>query len=180
MKTKIDELIERHDLTLSSSTPIGVVKDDWPCIQYKCNLAKDNREIWSGEYSLGVGHVKLPDRNSFHGNNGPVTNDTMMYNCLKAGKTPADRAGHASFAAKLAVLQKVEPKLPDVLHSLLMDGSAYFDAETFEDWASNYGYDPDSRKADAIWKACDEIGRKLSRAFSADDLAELREAFQDY
>jgi hypothetical protein len=61
-----------------------------------------------------------------------------------------------------------------------MDGGAYFDAQTFEDWCSDYGYDSDSRKAESIWKSCDEIGRNLARAFTAQELEELREAVSNH
>ena len=173
-------LIEKHNLTLTSSAPTGIVKDKWPCIQYQCTLSKDGREIWSGEFSLGVGHVKIPERKAFFRNMAYHGLDKPMFVCLANGKTPADHKGHAEFAAGLAKIQKVTPFIESVLSSLLLDGSAYFDAETFEGWCGNFGYDADSRKAEAIFKACDDIGRKLSRAFSADDLTALREAFQDY
>lgn len=42
------------------------------------------------------------------------------------------------------------------------------------------GYDPDSRKAEAIYKACLEIALKLRNALGEDGLAKLREAAQDY
>ena len=70
------------------------------------------------------------------------------------------------------------PPLTDVLYSLLLDGGA---AEySFEEWASNYGYDSDSRKAEATYNECRDIGRQLERMFTRDELAALREAFQDY
>lgn len=72
------------------------------------------------------------------------------------------------------------PKPADVLHSLLSDGDAYFDSLTFEEWAANLGFDPDSRKAEAAYRACDETGRRLARMFSPDELAQLREAASEY
>lgn len=35
-------------------------------------------------------------------------------------------------------------------------------AESFEDWASNLGYDADSRKAEKIWRDCLALGEKLN------------------
>lgn len=33
------------------------------------------------------------------------------------------------------------------------DSWGYENARSFEEWAGEYGYDPDSRKAEATWKA---------------------------
>jgi len=47
---------------------------------------------------------------------------------------------------------KKEPDLKTVLSSLQLDARS--GAEGFDDFCSELGYDPDSRKAEAIWKAC--------------------------
>lgn len=49
----------------------------------------------------------------------------------------------------------------DVLMSVASDSSEAF--STFEDWADAYGYDSDSRKAEATYRACQEIAMKLRR-----------------
>jgi hypothetical protein len=46
------------------------------------------------------------------------------------------------------------PTAADVLESLLSDAAGVENAESFEDWASEYGYDSDSRRAFATWEAC--------------------------
>lgn len=45
------------------------------------------------------------------------------------------------------------PEAIDVLDCLLTDASV-LDYDDFEEWASEYGYDTDSRKAEAIYKKC--------------------------
>ena len=58
------------------------------------------------------------------------------------------------------------PILPnplDVLYSLAMDSSV-LDHATFESWASEFGYDTDSRSAESIYRACLEIALKLRAA----------------
>lgn len=71
------------------------------------------------------------------------------------------------------------PKLEDVLYCLLSDGDA-IDYPTYEEWADNLGYDKDSRKGEAIYRQCVEIGLRLRRMFGDINLAKLREAFQDF
>lgn len=44
-----------------------------------------------------------------------------------------------------------EPTAEDVLNALLSDASGYENAQGFEDWASEYGYDTDSRKAEQTY-----------------------------
>ena len=49
----------------------------------------------------------------------------------------------------------------DVLESLFLDASSYENARDFTDFASDMGYDEDSRKAEATYKACGRIAAKL-------------------
>lgn len=142
--------------------------------------------VWTGDFRLGVGHVKAASYDQL---------ETTKYRWNSAAKLTADEENcshhwargavfkkeprvmqlQANTAAKLAVIQKVAPSLNSVMSSLLMDGSAFFDGERFEDWCANFGYDSDSRKAEATFKACDDIGRAISRAVSRDELTGLRE-----
>lgn len=64
---------------------------------------------------------------------------------------------------------KVPPTLPEVLDNLASDAAGYDDARDFEDWASGYGYDTDSRKAERVYRAVEREATKL-RAFLGDDL----------
>lgn len=43
------------------------------------------------------------------------------------------------------------PKVHDVLECLAMDAAGYESARDFEEWANEYGYDPDSRSAERIY-----------------------------
>ncbi len=53
-----------------------------------------------------------------------------------------------------------EPYSLDVLSSLLSDASTYDNARDFEDWASELGLDPDSRKAEMTYR---EVGRQTEK-----------------
>src|SRR5215469_3741015 len=61
-----------------------------------------------------------------------------------------------------------EPPAGDVLSSLLMDASGYDNARSFEEWAGEYGYDTDSRKAERIYRQVEAQTAKL-RKFLGDD-----------
>ena len=73
----------------------------------------------------------------------------------------------------------LEPNATDVMSSLLLDGRA-IDFPTYEAFASEYGYDADSRKGEAIYRQCVEIGLKLRAIFGEERLARLRAAAEDY
>lgn len=72
-----------------------------------------------------------------------------------------------------------EPQESDIFNSLLLDTSNV-EGETFEDWAGNFGYDTDSRKAEKSFNACKEELVSLQRLFSKSELNDLREIFADY
>jgi hypothetical protein len=55
------------------------------------------------------------------------------------------------------------PRLIDVLDSIASDAAGVEDARDFETWASDYGYDPDSRKAERIYRACQRETTRLKK-----------------
>jgi hypothetical protein len=84
-----------------------------------------------------------------------------------------DSLGHASGAVALL------PDPCDVLSSLALDSDA-IDYPTFEEWADNSGYDPDSRKGEAIYRQCLETALNLRAGLGEEGLRKLWEAAQDY
>jgi hypothetical protein len=58
--------------------------------------------------------------------------------------------------------------------------SDVFNYSSFEEWASTFGYDADSRKGESIYRTCLDIALKLRNAIGEDGLQKLREACQDY
>lgn len=62
-----------------------------------------------------------------------------------------------------------EPTVHDVLGCLASDAAGYESALDFEDWASEYGYDTDSRKAERTFNTVAAQSKKL-RKFLGDSL----------
>jgi hypothetical protein len=67
----------------------------------------------------------------------------------------------------------------DVLYGLVSDTQGFENARDFEDWASEYGYDVDSRKAERIYKNLSKIAPQV-RDFLGERFDEFAEAAQDY
>lgn len=55
------------------------------------------------------------------------------------------------------------PTVSDVLPGVQSDTASVENANGFEDWCDNYGYDPDSRRAERIYKACERQAKALKR-----------------
>jgi len=66
-----------------------------------------------------------------------------------------------------------EPTAGDVLSCLISD--ARIGEESFEDFCSELGYDPDSRRAERTWRTCRDLTPRVSR-FLGDRLEAFSEA----
>lgn len=62
-----------------------------------------------------------------------------------------------------------DPEIKDLLHSLSMDARGVEDHQTFEQWAREYGYDEDSRKAEKSYNLTRKIANSLKK-FLGDEL----------
>ena len=61
-----------------------------------------------------------------------------------------------------------EPELGDVLDCLASDAASVDNADTFDAWAAEYGYDTDSRRHERTYKTCVRQRDRL-RAFLGED-----------
>jgi hypothetical protein len=62
-----------------------------------------------------------------------------------------------------------EPEVVDVLNCLADDSEGVSNARSFEEWAEEYGYDTDSRKAEKTYNVCVKQAARL-RSFLGEDL----------
>ena len=63
----------------------------------------------------------------------------------------------------MGLAHKKPPTTVDVLDCLASDAASIENAGSFEEWASEYGYDPDSRKALRTFEVCSEQARALRK-----------------
>ena len=68
---------------------------------------------------------------------------------------------------------KKPPTLAEVLDCLASDASGVDNAQSFEDWANEYGYDTDSRKAEATYRACEKQAQELKALLGQDAYNQL-------
>lgn len=141
---------------------------DHKSLNWRVSLSK-GAYTFRTNYTQGIGHVPgyCHSRSSYEARR------------LQDAQNAASEKGTYPANASLTKSAKLPaPGIRDVLHSLVIDAEGAF--ESFEDWCSNRGYDTDSRKAEATYRACQVEAQALARLMSGADLNKLRELLQDY
>ena len=146
---------------------------------------RKRRVVLTTDYSAGCGHCPAYKTSvkQMGGHNSIMRDGAIRFEC-ENGRAAAvyDNANSPEGYTARQLNAKgapLEPTIQDVLYSLVSDSSV-LDAGGFESWASDLGYETDSRKAESIYKACLEIALKLRAAIGDAGLAELQTVFQDY
>ena len=134
--------------------------DGEPCLNWRITLATDTHSL-TCDYQQGAAHIP-----------GWSLNGTRTVDGHNALKSTCE-TGRNGFKRGIML---PNPAPADVLHSLVLDSDA-LDFSDFEEWATYAGYDPDSRKAEAIYTACLRTALTLRQMI---DMDEAREAFSDY
>jgi hypothetical protein len=186
-KNEIVALLDKHEITLQAKfvpwsqsrnfDPANVKHPENKSLNWKVTLLYRNRPVIETDYMAGIGH-------------SPAYKDArkigrgVSLGCEAAinGEVETGYRHKYNEAMDWTEPKRKELLLPDtcdVIHSLLLDGNA-IDHPSFEDWASDFGYDTDSRKAETMYRACLDIGLKLRASLGDELLRELRDAFQDY
>jgi len=148
-----------------------------PSLNWRVTILHNGREILTTDYSAGSAHCP-----SYKHNDRAETHHMIAWECENGFKASGVRWGsrpEAYGATRGNVAQAIKPDSLAVLASLAMD-SDVLEARGFEDWASNFGYDTDSRKAESIYRTCLEIALKLRHALGDSGLQTLRTAFEGY
>lgn len=142
-----------------------------PSLNWRVTVKRRSADVLTTDYMAGSGHCPADKRKDPY-----LKKQLIMWEC-EHGK-PAF-FGNSSDRIMQASDKPIKPDPLDVIHSLVMD-SDVINHTTFESWASDFGYDTDSRKAEAIYRACLDIALKLRNAIGDDGMRQLQEAGQDY
>jgi hypothetical protein len=145
--------------------------DKHPTLNYKVTLIYKGREVLTTDYSMGCAFV--PGYQQF-------PKDRHIQRLL------LEQSCETGYVWKIidgnTLLPTKEPILPDavdVIYSLIID-SEVLDAGRYEEWADAYGYDVDSRKGEATYRACLDIALRLRASLGDEVMSTLRELFVDY
>ena len=144
-----------------------------PNLNWRVTLHRSARPILTTDYSAGSGHCPASKASVKRlGSHGSIDRTAAIRWECEHGK---ESVNYTFALGGKAIL----PDPVDVVWSLTQDADV-IDAGGFEEWAGNYGYDTDSRKAEGIYRACLEIALKLRSAIGDTGLQQLRDAGQDY
>ena len=140
-------------------------------------IKRNGRDVLTTDYSAGVAHCPCYQTQEFKGRYGRGLTRQMAQ--LVEYETETGRAAQRVNSCTILRGKPILPDPLDVIYSLVTDASV-LDSSGFEDWASDFGYETDSRAAESIYRACLEIALKLRAGIGAAGLSQLRDAFQDY
>lgn len=150
-KEQLEAAFKATGLTAAiESGHAAIDAENWPHVAFTVRFVRNGETVGSLPWKMGVGlidwdKVKLPSYDSDSG--------LVDYMRKRANLKPeASRKIAGRFIGEFA--KKVSPA--EVLATAARDGEAL--EMSFEDWASEYGYDTDSRKAEKVYEGCKESG----------------------
>lgn len=165
-KPELLKLAEELGLTIESEfVPWSKSKraaEPEPSLNWRVTLKRGGRPVLTTDYSAGQAHCP----SYVWKQAGDIDGAVLVRRECETGRN-----------AGLGWL--LLPDLADVLACLATDAEV-LDFASFEEWADAVGYDSDSRKAEAIYRACLEMALKLRQGLGEDGLQRLREAAEDY
>lgn len=160
IENKVDALLQSYGVPFSARYSGEVTKADWGI---------DGKGQRVDAWRVNVGGFET-DYFSGLGNRGPAPKPT--------DGGPPPRRGTLLYEQLEALREPVTPSAAGVLYGLLLDAAA--GGMSFSEWCGEFDYSDDSIKALNIYKQCEETARELGKVFSGAQMAELREALQDY
>jgi hypothetical protein len=177
-KHEIQSVIDKLDLSIEAqfvpwSRSRSFRKDAKPTdrnLNWKVTVKRAGRVVVETDYMAGLAHCQ-----SYKQGMRWTIDECKRIELETETGYPADARGHMRVPGS----KPLSPDPLDVLHCLLLDAEA-LEYRDFEDWAENFGYDTDSRKAETTYRACLDIGLKFRNVLGESGIMELRGAFQDY
>ncbi|OQM74933.1 hypothetical protein [Manganibacter manganicus] len=152
----------------------------WRSLNWRVSIfhRRSSVAILETDYSQGEGHAPASKKTAAQMETAarvmrmPVSRakrDMLAYE-IETGKIASGHLWGNSFSGSKPI---PAPSIGDVMQSLVRDCDV-FDYGSFENWASDFGYETDSRAAEAIYRACVEIAMKLRAGLGSALLAEIR------
>jgi len=148
-----------------------------PCFNYLVTVSKNGVDYLTTDYSMGCAHSPSYKKINTRKLNGAKH---IKQECELGYQLDEQPSGHLIPAKNQDRSKKfITPDTTDVMYSLLID-SDVIEYSDFESWASEFGYDSDSRAAEKIYRQCLKTALKL-RQFLPDSIREeLQELYQGY
>lgn len=171
IRAAVIDIMNRERITLASKfVPLSRSRNagKWQSLNWRVTLHKAMRPVLETDYSAGSAHCPSSKQKD-----SKLRKEMIAFECEQG------KAARSTGFGVIAIGGAIEPDTVDVVNALVRDADV-IDYGGFEGWASEFGYDTDSREAESIYRECLENALKLRAGIGDSVLAELREALQDY
>lgn len=138
-------------------------------LNWRIVVQRNGRDVMTTDYTAGIAHCPSYQAPPF-GRGFSIDHAHAIEIETETGRSQMPTRGTRAH---------ILPDTLDVIASLALEASA-IDARDFEEWASDFGYDTDSRKAEGIYRACLDTALKLRAALGEGDLQRLRAAAAEH
>ena len=149
----------------------------YPLIHWCATLTR-GKASHTFAYHQGIGHLPAPLKPCDCPPRSATFVDAMKRRAVAAISTGMVGSRWGALSTWHSPQPLVPPTASDVLYCLVSDASV-LDYPTFEEWASDCGYGPDSRDGERIYRACIVNALKLRALFGDSMLEKMRECLQD-
>lgn len=181
IRARVRQMLADHQITLESVfVPWSMSRhhgDSEPSLNWKVKLLHKGKLVLTTDYMAGCGHCPSYDPAEMTRGWTVDQRNTVVRECETGRVEMGLNSGKAR--RKNGNKDTINPDPVSFLYSLLGDAEA-INWSSFEDWARDMGDDPDSRRAEAAYRASVEIGLKLRNTIGEQVMGELREALQGY
>lgn len=188
VESLINAICERKGVTMESTfVPFSQSRNakpdsamggkPWRSLNWRVTIKRAGREILTTDYAQGEGHAPASKKTAAQMETAARVMGRPVSVARAAMVDHEIETGHVARGFSSLGLSKgadvPAPSIGDVLQSLARD-SDVLDAGGFEEWAGEFGYDTDSRSAEATYRACLEIATKLRAGLGESLLSEIR------
>ncbi len=178
-KQAIRDYISQLGLTMTATfqpTPQPAATVKYPQLHWIVTIRKGARHM-QAPYFEGCGHVKGYERTPTKTPYDRRLREEAIRKTCETGHIYKQMFKESGYT--IAKGTQPAPDFLDVLYCLVSDSSVLGYA-TYEDWGPELDYDADSRKGEAIYRACLAQSLALQNLIGHAALQTLRDLFQDY
>jgi hypothetical protein len=172
----VETTIDATKLTIPKGTELIRVSDCGGASGYAVKSEALLVKLGAWEHDARTRYAYIPEHAVFEALHVREPVKTKSDDWQETAHKWAVKIAGQEFEYYTGALIKDPPNYDSVMACLVRDAEAL--NQTFENWALEFGYDTDSRKAYAIWEACCENARKLILA--GIDIEAEAERLRDY
>jgi hypothetical protein len=135
-------------------------KKPWPHFAYRVTFAKGKASLCI-DYSMGANKAE----------------EAGMYDKLSCRTTEQKDMARRGFAMGKPTPSPDRAVVPAEVFANICSEAINAHDQSFEEWASTFGYDNDSRKAEKIYRLCADRYHEVTKLISASDMQEYAALF---